>query len=93
MNRSNDYKKFVKSNQLKSDLDVRRSYSYDLQIYDDFRFTLSIPPTGGIIEDDFGGLHKRKSLYQKLDGGEIYAWLCEVHRSILDEQNQVALDS
>jgi len=86
MSNSNHYKKFVRSNQLKSDHDVRRSYTYDLQVFeDDFRFTLSIPPTGELIEDDFDGLHKRKSLYQKLDGGEIYKWLCEVHESIQDD--------
>lgn len=78
------YQEFVNRNILKTDNDKRKSYQYEIQVYDDnFRFTLAIPP-GGIIEDDFDGLYKRKALYEALeDDGEIYNWLKEVHESIL----------
>ena len=86
MRRPINYKQFVHSNHLRSNLDTRKAYTYDLQVYDDdFRFTLAIPPTGEIIEDNFDGLYKRKGLYLQLENGEIYDWLCEVHASIQDD--------
>lgn len=86
MRKPANYSEFVNSNKLRADLDQGKGHTYDLRVYkDDFRFTLSIPPTGEVIEDDFDGLHKRKAFYQMLDDGAIYEWLCEVHSKILKE--------
>ncbi len=86
MRKPRNYSEFVNSNKLRSNLDPGKGHTYDLRIYkDDFRFTLSLPPNGVVIEDDFEGLHKRKALYLMMDDGVIYDWLCEVQRSILEE--------
>lgn len=86
MRRPANYSEFVNSNKLRADLDPGKGHSYDLQVYkDDFRFTLSLPPDGEVIEDDFEGLHKRKAFYLMLDDGVIYDWLCEIQRKILKE--------
>jgi len=59
---------------------------YDLQVYaDDFRFTLSLPANGEVIEDDFECIHKRKAFYLMLDDGAIYDWLCDTQRQIHEE--------
>jgi len=81
-----NYEQFVKNNRLKAKSNKRRRYSYDLQVFeDDNRFTLGIPPTGELIEDNFVDLSKREALYKSLEGGEIYNWLCEVRESIQDD--------
>ena len=90
-NRESEYVSFVIDSKNHAANDHRKSYHYDLKLFEDnFRFTLAMPPTGQIIEDDFEGLYKRKQLYQNLEDGEIYDWLVEFHESILDEQNQAA---
>lgn len=92
MRKPANYKEFVNSTRLKSELNPYKSYGYDLQIFeDDFRFILTIPP-GHLIEDDFDGLYKRSALYQFMEDGEIYDWLVEIHRSIIaDSVTQVSL--
>jgi hypothetical protein len=93
MRKPANYEEFVNSTRLKSELNPFKSYGYDLQVFeDDFRFTLALPP-GVIIEDDFEGLYRRRPLYEQLEEGEIFNWLCEVHRAIMEEQNQAAVDS
>jgi hypothetical protein len=80
----NDYQESVNHNKIKAELDPRKTHTYDLQIYkDDFRFTLSLPPNGEVIEDDFEGLIKRKAFYMMLENGEIYDWICEIQYKIL----------
>jgi hypothetical protein len=86
MRQPTNHLEFVSSNKLRSDLNPQESYTYDLQVYaDEFRFTLSIAPKGEVIGDDFEGVYKRKPLYQLIENGEIYDWLCEEHKSILEE--------
>jgi len=81
-----NYFEFVNSNKLKAELDPGKTHTYDLQVYaDDFRFTLSLPPNGEVIEADFEGIHKRKAFYLMLDDGAIYDWLCDIQRKILEE--------
>lgn len=81
------YKKFIANNKQQASDNPNKGHTYDLQVYkDEFRFTLAIPPTGAIIEDDFCRIYKRKALYQALEGhGEIFNWLEEVHQSIQAE--------
>jgi len=83
------YKRFITNNKQQASDNPQKRYTYDLQVYkDDFRFTLAIPPTGELVEDDFNGMYKRKALYQALeDEEEIFNWLEEVHQSILTENN------
>ena len=82
-----NYQEFVESNSRRAEIDPKRCFHYDLQVYeDDFRFTLAIPP-GVIIEDDFDGLYRRSPLYEQLEEGEIFKWLCEVHRTIVEGQS------
>ncbi|MDX2362213.1 MAG: hypothetical protein QNK23_15500 [Crocinitomicaceae bacterium] len=86
MRKPSNYSEFVNSNKLRSEFDSGKGHTYDLRVYkDDFRFTLSIPPDGEVIEDDFGGLHRRKAFYLMLDHGEVFDWLCDVHQKILTE--------
>lgn len=82
------YEEFVSSNKKRAEKDPKKHFHYDLQIYDDdFRFTLAVPP-GVIIEDDFLGLYRRRPLYDQLEEGEIFNWLCVVHRTIMVDPNQ-----
>ena len=82
------YKKFITNNKQKASNNPNKGHTYDLQVYkDDFRFTLALPPTGEIIEDDWDGIYKRKAMYQALEyDGEIFNWLEEVHQSIQAEE-------
>jgi hypothetical protein len=90
MRKPRNYSEFVNSNRLKAELDPGKTHTYDLQVYkDDFRFTLSLPPYGEVIEDDFEGLHKRKAFYLMLDDGIIFDWLCEIQRKILKDGSAI----
>lgn len=86
-NDDKQYRLFVKRNKERIEQNKQSSYTYDLQIFDDdSRFTLSLPPTTHLIEDDFNNFHKRKGLYISLEKGEVFDWLCEVHQEIIESQ-------
>ena len=83
-----NYKKFVATNKQKASDNPQKGHTYDLQVYkDDFRFTLAIPPTGEVIEDNFKGIYTRKALYLSLEDGEIFEWLDELYQTIQAEEN------
>lgn len=87
------YDEFVTRNRKLAEIDPDKHFHYDLQVFkDDYRFTLAVPP-GVIIEDDFEGLYMRWPLYMQMEDGEIFRWLCEVHRTIMMDPNQAAVDS
>lgn len=66
-----------------------RAYIYDMQIYtDDLHFVLWLPDSLNYLEDDFNSMHKRKVIYETLEQGEIWEWLCEVHEEILELRSQ-----
>jgi hypothetical protein len=77
------YIQFVDDSRDKFWNNTRHAYTYDLQIYgDDNHFVLWLPDSLDFIEDDFKSMHRRKAIFETLEQGEIWEWLCEVHEEI-----------
>jgi len=85
--RNLDYSIFISTHVTKAGNNPNRGHTYDLKVFnDDLHFSLAIPPCGVIIQDDFESMYFRGALYNKLEDGEIFEWLKEVHESIKKDQ-------